>query len=69
MKSTDSILVLPTYDASHYLQRAEVYVRAAEAEPDAAIRTALETAGRECQRRALEIAQQGDPPLDVEWRE
>jgi hypothetical protein len=69
MKATDTILVLPTYDCDHYLQRAEVYGRAAEAEPDPAIRAALQTAQRECQRRAAELAQQGAPPMDVEWRE
>jgi hypothetical protein len=69
MKSTDSILVLPTYDCSHYLQRADLYGRAAHAEPDPAVRTALETAAQECQRRAAELSQQESPPPDVQWRE
>jgi hypothetical protein len=69
MKSTDTILVLPTYDCDHYLQRAEMYARAADVEPDPAIKAALVTAHRECQRRAAELAQQGSPPMDVEWQD
>jgi hypothetical protein len=69
MKSTENVVVRPTYDRDHYLQRAQAYVRAAEAEPDAAIRAALHTAARECRRRAAELAQQGPPPMDVEWGE
>ena len=69
MKSTDTILVFPTYDSDHYLQRAETYARAADAEPDPTIKAALLTAQRECQRRAAELAQQGSPPMDVEWQE
>jgi hypothetical protein len=46
-----------------------MYARAADAEPDPAIKAALVTAHRECQRRAAELAQQGSPPMDVEWQE
>jgi hypothetical protein len=44
--------VYPTYDRDHYLARAVCYGRAAEHEPDPAIREALLTAERECRRRA-----------------
>jgi hypothetical protein len=49
MKSTDTILVFPTYDSDHYLQRAETYARAADAEPDPTIKAALLTAQRAAQ--------------------
>ena len=44
--------VYPTYDRDHYLARALYYGRAAQHEPDTAVREALLTAERECRRRA-----------------
>jgi hypothetical protein len=69
MKSTENLVVRPTYDCSYYLQRSEFYGRAADAEPDRAIRAALKAVERECQRRAAELAAQAPPPMDVEWQE
>jgi hypothetical protein len=44
--------IYPTYDRDHYMARAIYYGRAAEHEPDPAIREALLTAERACRRRA-----------------
>ena len=44
--------VYPTYDRDHYLARARQYERAAENEPDAAVREALRGVERECRRKA-----------------
>lgn len=44
--------VYPTYDRDHYRARAEYYARAAEHEPDPAIRDALLLVERECRRKA-----------------
>ena len=47
--------VYHTYDREHYLARALYYGRAAEHEPDPAIREALLTAERECRRRVESV--------------
>jgi hypothetical protein len=44
--------VYPTYDRDHYLARARHYARAAEHEPDPAVREALLAVERECLRKA-----------------
>jgi len=50
--------VYPTYDHAYYLARARHYARAAEHEPDMAIREALRRVERECRRRAEGAEQQ-----------
>ena len=63
------VLVLPTYDATHYLARARRYARDARHEPDTKLRRLLREAEKRCRRKAQQAeGWPGQMPLPTAGR-